>query len=136
MLCFASQISVRFRCLSEVQRRHRQAVIESTEQSVIRNKRSTQIDRLIYDRLIIVVITVQLINERQNSRGIHDTRDGKLQIAKRRIWRINDLTIISFAKNNFVSIFETHRSCIRIADHTEDVFVLLRENSEGMTYEK
>jgi hypothetical protein len=64
------------------------------------------------------------------------TRDGKLQIAKRRIWRINDLTIISFAKNIFVSIFEAHRSCIRIVDHTEDIFVLLRENSEGRTYEK
>jgi len=46
---------------------------------------------------------------------------------------LNHLAVLSFAKHNFISIVEADRICV-IADLTEEVFPLLRENLEGRVY--
>ncbi len=52
---------------------------------------------LIYDCLVVIITAVEFI-ETPNPRGMHDTRNSKLQVAKQRVWCIYDLTIRSIAK--------------------------------------
>jgi hypothetical protein len=61
---------------------NREAVMKSTEKSITWNKGSTQVNRLVYNCLIIVIVTVEFSNEIRSPRGMHDTSKSKLQVAE------------------------------------------------------
>ena len=90
-------VKIRIQILSE------EAIIESTEKNIIRNKRSTQVNRLIDDSLLVIVIPVHFGNYISCSTSIHCASKSELDIAVFWIGFVDHLAIRrSTAKNNLL----------------------------------
>jgi len=61
---------------------YRQTIVKSTKKNIIGHRRSTQVNWLIYNCLVIVIVTVELRNETRSPGGMHDTRNGKFKITE------------------------------------------------------
>ena len=84
-----------------------ESIFQPTEKSVIGNKRTTKINRLVDNRLVVIVIPVHFGDYISGSTSMHYTSDGELYVAVLRIGFVDHLAIgISTAKNNLLSIPE------------------------------
>jgi hypothetical protein len=99
-----------------------ETIMKSAEKNIIRNKRSTEVDRLVYN-FVVVVVTIEFGNKIRSPTGMHGTSKSKLEVAEQRVGWIDYLTVLSVAKHNLVSITKAHCGSI-ITDYAENIFAL------------
>ena len=96
------------------------------EKNIIRNKRSTQVNRLSDNCFIVVVIPIHFSNYTSSPTSIHCMSNDEFEVAIFRIGLVESCSV-SKAKNNLLPFpkFDSRRDLIG-TDFAEEVFPLLK----------
>lgn len=111
-----------------IQQLSKESIIESTEKNIIRNKRSTQVNRLI-DNSIVIVVPIHFGDDISCSTSMHYASDSELDIAVLWIGFVDRPTVgRSTVKNNLLALNKVDGTSNFIrTNFPEEVFALSKQ---------
>ena len=103
-----------------------ESIFESAEESIIGNKRSTQVNRLIDDCIVIIIVSIHFGDDISSSTSMHYASDSELYVAVFRIWFVEYLAAgVAAPEDNLLTIVEIDgRRDVVGTDFTENIFPL------------
>jgi hypothetical protein len=85
-----------------------ETIIESTAENIIRNKGSTEINRLCDNGLVAVIVAISLSNNVSSTTRMEGSSNRQLEVAEHRIGSINFRTVMPLLEDQLVPILSAY----------------------------